>query len=201
MKDMNSSDRESEVLAVTQGEVNQVKINDGGVGYKIGDRVEFDLEGSGGAGLRAEVSEIVGTEVSSIDTTLNLYEDVVMVWDNGSQVSAYNRSGFDLNLNDVVTVGGPSTSITSLEGSVKIGFTTESVALAGTMTQYNAQSNGFVEDIFLSTKLNTVSIGNSIRVNGEHMTVLNNFRNGVLKVKRHGSSGVAHTTLAVELIY
>ena len=185
--------QESEVLAVTQGEVNQVKINDGGVGYKIGDRVEFDLEGSGGAGLRAEVSEIVGTEVSSIDTTLDLYEDVVMVWDNGSQVSAYNRSGFDLNLNDVVTVGGLSTSITSLEGSVKIGFTTESVALAGTMTQYNAQSNGFVEDIFLSTKLNTVSIGNSIRVNGEHMTVLNNFRNGVLKVKRHGSSGVAHT--------
>ena len=115
--------QESEVLAVTQGEVNQVKINDGGVGYKIGDRVEFDLEGSGGAGLRAEVSEIVGTEVSSIDTTLNLYEDVVMVWDNGSQVSAYNRSGFDLNLNDVVTVGGLSTSITSLEGSVKIGFT------------------------------------------------------------------------------
>ena len=68
------------------------------------------------------------------------------------------------------------------------------------MTQYNAQSNGFVEDIFLSTKLNTVSIGNSIRVNGEHMTVLNNFRNGVLKVKDMVLL-VLHIPLAVELIY
>ena len=38
-------------------------------------------EGTNGAGLRAEVSELVGAAITSINTTLETYEGVVFEWD------------------------------------------------------------------------------------------------------------------------
>ena len=52
---------------------------DGGVGYRIGDRVNFDSEGTNGAGLRAQVSELVGAAITSVNTTLQNYEGVTFV--------------------------------------------------------------------------------------------------------------------------
>ena len=69
------------------------------------------------------------------------------------------------------------------------------------MTEYNSTPYGRYEDIFLSRRFNNVSIGNTLRIVShdglqqtiENVTVLNDFNNGVLRVKRHGTAGVAHS--------
>ena len=187
----------SNVEAVTKGNIDDIKVIDGGVGYSIGDRVNFDFEGTGGAGLRGEVQELKGAGISSITTKLERNVNCVFVWDNDNQVSAYNREGYDFNNNDTVLVSGLSTSIPFLSGSKRIGFTTESVGLAGTMTSYSGIPGGKFEDIFVSRRFREVSIGNSITITStdgtEIVRVLNDYSNGVLTVKRFGSTGAAHS--------
>jgi len=186
----------SVVESITKGYVDDVEVVDGGSGYRIGDSVNFNQEGTGGTGFRAEVSELVGKDVNRIDTSLDNYSSCVFVWDTDRQVSAYYRDGFEVNNNDTVLVSGLSTSILYLSGSKKIGFSSETVGLAGTMSSYSAVTGGISEDIFVSSRPN-VSIGGKIYVQsslgGELLTVLNDYQNGVLRVKRAGSSGVAHT--------
>ena len=192
-----SFEQRSNVESVTKGSVTDITVVDGGVGYSIGDRVNFDFEGSGGAGLRGEVQELRGAGISSIRTELERNVNCVFVWDNDNQVSAYNRDGYDFNNNDTVLVSGLSTSIPFLSGSKRIGFTTESVGLAGTMTSYSGLPGGKFEDIFVSRRFREVSIGNSITITSsdgtETVRVLNDYSNGVITVKRFGSTGVAHS--------
>ena len=192
-----SFEQRSNVESVTKGSVTDITVVDGGVGYSIGDRVNFDFEGSGGAGLRGEVQELRGAGISSIRTELERNVNCVFVWDNDNQISAYNRDGYDFNNNDTVLISGLSTSIPFLSGSKRIGFTTESVGLAGTMTSYSGLPGGKFEDIFVSRRFREVSIGNSITITSsdgtETVRVLNDYSNGVITVKRFGSTGVAHS--------
>ena len=186
------------VESVLKGDVPEIKVVDGGTGYSIGDRVNFDLEDTiGSTNVRGEVSELKGVGITSITTTLDSNSGCVFVWDTDDQVSAYQLKGFDFNNNDTVLVSGLSTSVTYLAGSKRIGFSTETVGLAGTMTSYSSLPGGKTEDIFVSRLFNTVSIGNSITIvsssGNEVVTVLNNFSNGVLRVKRYGSTGAAHS--------
>ena len=187
----------SVVESVTQGEIDEIKVIDGGTGYRIGDKVNFDIEGTGGVGIRGEVSEIVGVAVTAIDTALETVENATLIWDNDRQVSVYTVGGWNLENNDTVLVTGLSTSVVGLNGTHKIGFSTEKVSLAGTMTAYNSSPHGTFEDIFTSTNLRTVGAGSTITVSSsdgvELLTVLNNYNNGVLRVKRYGTAGVAHS--------
>ena len=185
------------VEAVTQGDIDRVDIVEGGVNYKIGDRINFTSEDTNGEGLRAEVSEIVGAAVTSLNTTLETYESVVFEWINDKQVAAYTENGFDLLDNDSVLVSGLSTSVVSLNGTVRIGINSETVSLAGTMSAYTSTPFGKYEDIFISKQFVNVSAGNTMRIvssgGDEEVTILNDFKNGVVRVKRHGTSGIAHT--------
>ena len=182
--------------SITKGDINDVEVVDGGTGYRIGESINFDQVDTGGTGFRAEVSELIGKDIDSLDTTLERYEDCVFVWDTDRQVSAYYRSGFDLIDKDTILVGGLSTSVTNLSGSKVIGFTTDAVGLAGTMSSYGPITGGTIQDIFLKG-IPVVSIGGSAIINSssgvETVKVLNNYNNGVLRVKRFGSTGVAHS--------
>ena len=185
------------IESVTRGEVDDIQVVDGGSGYRIGEAVNFNQSETSGIGLRAEISELIGKDILSIQTSLDRYENSVMVWDDNTQVSAYYRSGFDLNNNDAVLVSGLSTSVVNLSGSRRIGFTTENVSLANTMTSYSSTPGGISEDIFVSSIPN-VAIGGSIFIDSnvganEVVRVLNNYQNGVLRVKRYGTAGAAHT--------
>ena len=183
--------------AVTKGVVEDILVVDGGTGYKVGDSVNFDFTDTKGLGLRAEVSEIVGKTIDSLQTTLDRYENCTFVRDSANQVSAYFESGFDFNNNDGVLVSGLTTSIKNLSGSNTVGISTISVGLAATMVSYGPISGGTIQDIFV-TGIPIVSAGNSALIvsslGNEYVRVLNNYNNGVLRVKRFADSGVAHTS-------
>ena len=184
------------VESVKKGSVEDVEVIDGGGGYRIGDQVNFNQEGTNGAGFRAEVSEIVGKNIIKIETDFESYSPCVFVWDDDSNISAYYTPGFDLRNRDTILVGNISTSITNIFGPKIIGFSTQVVGLAKTMSSYTSPG-GVVEDIFVSSRPNNISIGNSIFINSslgdETVKVLNDYQNGILRVKRFGNTGAAHT--------
>ena len=186
------------IKSVSQGDVDNINIIEGGTEYKIGDRVNFDNEGTNGSGLRAEVSELVGVAITSLDTTFDNYENVVFVWNSETEVFAFNDAGFEIYDKDTVSISGLSSSVEFLDDSFTVGFRTETVSLAASMTSYSGLGNfgGTYEDIFISRKFNNVSIGNSIRITSnegtEIVTVLNDFDNGILRVQRRGDDGEPH---------
>ena len=187
------------VTAVTRGSVEKIDILSGGKDYQVGDMVNFDQTETGGSGLSVEVSELVGKNITTIDTDLDQYPSSVFVRDSQFQVSAYFENGFDVNNNENILVSGLTTSIANLKGTHRAGISSDTIGLAATMTSHTT-NGGITEDIFID-QLADVSIGSTIvihsddgsTVTDETVRVLNNYGNGVIKVKRFGNTGVAHT--------
>ena len=182
------------VESVTKGEIDNITILDGGDGYKVGDLTSFDHDDTEGSGFSAEVSEIVGLGVSTIETTLTRFNNAVFTWNSGDQVQVNYLPFIELNNEDSVFISGLSTSVPNLTDSFKIGVSTDTVSLGKSMTVGNL--NGLVQDIFVNKIPSTVSVGGSIRIgvgsSTEMLKVLNIYdTNKILRVFRN--TGVAHT--------
>ena len=187
----------AEVLSVLKGEIDNIEILNPGQNYKVGDLTSFNETGTNGQGFSAEVGEIVGLGVSSIETTLDRFEDLVFTRQNQNTVIGNYKPFIELNDQDFVFVSGLSTSIQNLTDSFKVGVTTSRVALAKSMSIVGLSS--VVEDIFVNQLPENISVGSSIRVgsgnalNDEIIEVLNVYED--LKIIRslRRINGAGHT--------
>ena len=94
----------------------------------------------------------------------------------------------ELNDKDYVSVTGLSTAIVNLEGSFSVGVTTDTIGLAKTMLGGNVA--GKIEDIFVSSIPNTVSVGGTLRIDNETLRVLNLYHTPkVIRVERFAGAG------------
>ena len=183
--------QKTKVESVTKGDVDNLTILDGGLGYKIGDLVNFDDTDTDGSGLSAVVDEIVGLGVTRIDTNLQRFENLVFEWKNDNEVVANYLPFVELPNQGSVRVSGLSTSIVNLSGSFFVGISTDTIGLAKTMSLGSA--TGKIEDIFVTDIPNTVAIGGSLRVGNETLKVLNLYdTQNVIRVQRF--AGIAHTS-------
>ena len=174
----------STIESVTRGSVSDFEILDGGDGYKVGDFTVFDDTGTGGTGARAIVDEIVGLGVSTLKTETLKYENAVFTWDSEFQVSAYYRPYIEFNNNDSVVVSGLSTSNLALTDSFAVGVRTDNMTLVKELPANN-NPNGTVEDIYVNSISNLVSIGSTIKIDDEYLKVLNLYPIGsIIRVKR-----------------
>ena len=169
----------------------------GGEGYKVGDFTVFDDKDTNGSGFNAQVSEIVGIGISSIDTQITSFENAVLRWKSSTEVVASFLPFIEVNDQDNLTLSGLSTEIFNLSGTYRVGVSTDRVSLASTMTVGSA--SGLIQDIFLTDIPKEVSAGSSVRIGSgntvltETVEVLNVFPiNRALRVRRN--VGVAHTS-------
>ena len=180
----------STVESVTRGSVSEFEILDGGDGYKVGDFTVFDNTETNGTGARGQVDEIVGIGVSSIETELTKFENVVFEWGNNSTVFAHLYPHVSLNDQDTVIVSGLSTTNVALTNSFTIGIKTDTMTLVKEIPQ-NTNPNGTVEDIYVNFISDVVSIGSSIKIEDEYLKVLNLYPVGsIIRVKRFGTGNV-----------
>ena len=187
----------AEVISVTKGEIDDIKILNTGSNYKVGDLTSFDETDTNGQGFRAEVSEIIGLGVSSIVTTLDRFEDVVFTRLNQDAVIGNYKPFIELNDQDFVFVSGLSTSIQNLTDSFKVGVTTSRVALAKSMSVVGLTSA--IEDIFVNQLPKNISVGSSIRVGSgnalddEIIEVLNFYDDQKIIRSLRRINGIGHT--------
>ena len=184
-------EQQSVVESVTRGQIQDFQIVEAGSDYKVNDPLNFDNLNTSGGGASARVSHVEGKTISSVNTSVETYTNVVYVRKNATQVSAFISTSHTLSNNDTIAVSGLSTSIPNLTDSHKIGVSSERIVLYKELGA-NATA-GVVTDIYVSKIPDVVSAGSSIGIGTESLLVLNTFnQKGILRVKR-GVVGAAHT--------
>ena len=184
------------VTSVSQGSVDKLLILKSGENYKVNDNIVFDNSDTEGSGISAFVSKIDGKEISSVDTNYELLENVTFVRKDVNTVSIFVPNTHDLEIGNNLIISGLTTDIKSVTGTPLIGrhsisgIPTESTILYKEMPSNSVA--GVIADIFVY-KTNIISIGSSIEIGTEKLTVLNKFDDrNILRVER-GISGTAHT--------
>jgi len=186
----------SVIESVTKGDVDAIKILNGGQDYKIGDLTEFDDEDTNGSGFKAQVSEIVGVGVSRIDTTITPFSPAIFEWKGDNEVVANYAPFIEINDQDIVNISGLSTNIKNLTNNFSIGVSTVRVSLAGDMTVGSVA--GLVQDIGLTEIPNDISVGGSIRIGSGNTSATEVVKIlGVFPIERlvrvQRTTGIAHT--------
>ena len=180
------------VESVKKGSVDSFNIIESGSGYKVGEIAKFTTASGIGGGLNASVNTITGKSILNIQTSIDTYQDVVMVWDNPNQISGYISTSHTFLKNDNLTISGVSTSIKGLTKTHSIGITTDRTVLTKDVVA-NATA-GIITDIYVSNVPPNVSAGSSIGIGTEKFLVLNTFDDRkVIRVMR-GVVGAAHTS-------
>ena len=183
------------VESVSSGYIDDYQIIEPGEDYKVGDSLEFNQDNTGGAGLSAQVSEITGKDIVDINTSVISYNDSIFTWENGNQVKVTTSPYHTLNNLEYVTVSGFSTTLSSLNGFTQIGVSSFSSTLLKEIPVYSVA--GVVTDIYVSTVPENISIGSSIKIDNETLSVINVYDiDNVLRVVRQ-TTGSAHTTTSV----
>jgi len=184
------SNQITKVDSISKGSVDSFTVVESGKNYKVGDVVNFNSDGEGG-GLTVSVSSLVGNEITNLSTTIETYESSVISWKNQNEIEIKIDPYHNLKDSDNIILSGLSTNISRLAGNYKIEVKTETNFI---ISQIPANSfTGVVTDIYLNKNFENISIGSTLGIGTETLSVLNIFENEkVLRVKR-GISGVAHT--------
>ncbi len=184
------TNQESIVESVSEGFVNEFDIINSGSDYKVNDVLNFDDTNTFGGGLIARVSSIEGKDITKIDTSIETYENSIFTYDNGEEIKVTIKPHHNLSNNDFVVVSGFSTNLSKLNNSYKIGV---SSYYSNVFKDIPPSTSGLTTEIYVTQLPTTVSVGSSIKIGNETLSVLEVYKNlNILKVER-GSTGVSHT--------
>jgi hypothetical protein len=187
------------VESVTSGNISDFEIISSGIDYKVGDNLIFDEEGTSGAGLLAQVSRLEGKDITNIQTSVETYPDAIFTWKNGNQIDVLISPQHDINNLDNVTISGFSTELSSLNGFYSVNVEQFNTNLIKDVPAY--ASTGIVTDIYVSRISENISVGSTITIENETLSVINIFpTQNTLRVVRQ-NAGAAHTaTTTVNLL-
>ena len=194
------SNQVSVVESTSFGSVDSIQIINDGDNYQVGNSAIFDNTDTEGGGLSVTVDSVKGREITSIDTTINTFNNVVFVNNEDGEVSAFISTSPSLSDGDNVVISGLSTTaVVNLPGSHNIGVKTARTTLYQQVP--NSATTGVVTDIYVSQIPSLISVGSSIGIGTEKLLVLNTFnQNNILRVKRGAVSGIHTVGTKVELI-
>jgi hypothetical protein len=184
------TNQESIVESVSEGSVSSFDIINSGSDYKVNDVLNFDDTNTFGGGLIARVSSIEGKNITKIDTSVETYENSIFTYNDGGEVKVTIKPHHNLSNNDFVVVSGFSTNLSKLNNSYKIGV---SSYYSNVLKDIPSSTSGLTTEIYITQLPTTVSVGSSIKIGSETLSVLEVYKNlNILKVER-GSTGVSHT--------
>tara|TARA_B100000963_G_scaffold352850_1_gene366655 strand:+ start:2828 stop:15466 length:12639 start_codon:yes stop_codon:yes gene_type:complete len=181
--------QKSIVESVSSGTIENIKVVNSGQNYKVNDNLIFDNTKTSGDGLTVRVSKLKGKDVTNLDTTVDLINDVVLIW-NQDQIIIDTGVPHNLNNKDAVVLSGLSTDVIDIDQFNIIGvssFTSKNIS-----TINSTVTVGLTTEINVSNIPSNVSIGGSIIVGIETMKILNVFDNNVLRIKR-SVTGTSHS--------
>jgi len=184
--------QKSAIESVSTGSVNDFDIINSGLNYNVNDTLNFDNNGTEGSGLIAKVSHINGKDITNLNTSVETYENVIFTWNNDKEIKISILPYHNLLDDDYVTISGlsPDSNLSKLNNSYQINVPSYYSNLVNNLP---TSSVGLTTEIYVTQLPGSVSVGSSIRIGTEVLSVLEVFGNlNILKVKR-GSTGVSHT--------
>ena len=183
--------QEAIVESASEGFISGFDIVNSGSNYKVNDVLNFDDSNTSGGGLIARVSSIEGKDIVKIDTSVETYENGIFTYENGEEVKVTIKPNHNLSNNDFVVISGFSTNLSKLNNSYKIQVSSYYSNVLKDIP--SSPTSGLTTEIYVTQLPTTVSVGSSISIGGEILSILEVYKNlNILKVER-GSTGVSHT--------
>ena len=208
----NELNQESKIGFSNPGKVDSIGINTGGRGYKVGDTLEFDNEGTKGYNLSAEVQQIGGKPVNYISVASStiygaeIYPSTII---NGQYV-IFSENPHSFENNDTIKITGLSTTSTGIEGSTKIQVIKNRLRISGIGTTLGSVTTGIgsvgvtgiVTYINVSGNLNYPNIRENdvLSIGDEKVKVLNiDNKNSRIRILREyeGTVGASHSSSTI----
>jgi hypothetical protein len=180
----------TEVKSTAKGRVSSFNIIDPGKDYKVGDACYFEVSDEESGQFTTTISKITGKDISSLEISTEKYENVVLEW-SSNYVVGYYEPYVSLLDYDRVTLTGIGTYISSLNGEKICNVKRDQTTLLSDMTSNVTPQE--VEDIYVSKIPPTVSVGSTISIGNELLSVLNIFESGSILRVRRSDVGYAHT--------
>ena len=190
--------QESSIESVTKGSITGVDIRNKGVNYRVDDIINFDNTNTNGGGASARISEVEGKTVLSIASSITEFSDCTLLWDRGS-INVKVNPFHSFQTNDVISISGLSTFVDQIAGLRRVAISTENFNIYQELPANG--SSGIMTDIYVSNIPKSVSIGSTIGIGTEVLSVLNIFKQrGIIRAKR-GITGTAHATNTRGFVY
>ena len=178
------------VDSTTKGSIDSLSIISAGDGYKSGDKIVFDSSNTSGSNISAEVLEVKGKNISSINLGISTYSGVITK-ETSSSLKVYTNTEHEFLSGDTVTISGLSTNIINLGKQHKIFVPEYSTFLLNELPSVNFV--GFVTDIYVANIDNNLKPGSHIGIGTEKVKVIEIFDiNKIIRIER-SLVGVSHS--------
>ncbi len=193
------------VNQISEGNVDEILIANGGDGYSVDDTIVFDNTGTDGYGASAKVSEISGVGVSTVRTTKSTFYNVTFV-STQDKIVAIGTTSHNLESDYYVSVSGLSTSTyPKVAGFKKI--LVENITAGLSTYLPDATTTGLVTSIQIKESIFAFKIDSKIKIENETLTILGlDTKNNLINVLRNSGSpahlkGTSVTLLQNEFVF
>ena len=164
------------------GNLNNIIVADGGIGYKIGESINFDNSYTDGVGAIAKISEISGVEVSSITSNYLKFDNVTLISENNYTVgiaSTYHgfidNSYINISNSSVdsanylegfkeIKVDNYSTKLSQVLKDSSITGLTTSIKIVGPITKFEVDSHIKIKNSEICKVIGLDYINNSLTI-------------------------------------
>jgi len=121
----------ADIKYASSGFIETINITSGGVEYKIGDKLIFDNEGTDGYNASAEIERISGKSVNSISVATTSISNVEFypTTPRGNFL-VFSENPHNFTNTALVVVSGLNTTSSLIEGSYRIGISTNTIGIA-----------------------------------------------------------------------
>jgi hypothetical protein len=201
----NDLDQSLDTSFASPGFVEGIDIVFGGSGYRIGDKLIFDNEGTSGYNAAAEVERISGKTVNSISVaSTSIFNVEFYPSGNRGEFLAFAETPHNLQNLEIVTIAGFNTTSSLIEGSYRISVPINPSTLALTSGIGSTSVTGIVTYFSVAGNLNYPNIRENdiLGIGTERVKVLNiDARSSRIRVLREvdGTVGLAYS--ATEVLY
>jgi len=200
----NDLDQTIDIKYASSGFIENVDIINGGLNYKVNDKVIFDDEGTSGFGFASKVSRIGGKTINSISVAnTTIYNAEIYSLEGGkNSLIVQSDSPHNLTNTDLVAISGLNTTSSLIGGSYTIGVSTNILSVSNPSGIGSVGVTGIVTFISVGGNLSPSSIRENdiYRIGNEKVKILNVDRNSSrIRVLRsvEGSVGSAHSYTGV----
>jgi hypothetical protein len=165
---LNSSDLEvdSNIQSTFSGTIKSIEILNSGDGYKVGEKVEFNNNGSYGSGASAYISKIKGTEIVSVSSTSISLTNIELEKVSNNYYIGYSTTPHNISLYEKFNI----TSKNEKNQYAKVGIVSNTLSLSvgfGTIGE-----TGISTYIYVSGDLNSIRENDFYKINTEEIKVI-----------------------------
>lgn len=188
------------INAAEPGTIDSIGILTGGTGYRVGDTLNFNNNGTGGDNVYAKISKVKGKSVSNISVASSSISDVEVYPKSSGLYEVVCDNPHEFQNLDLVTITGLSTNASGIDGTYSIGISTNVLRIAGVGTTAVSIGTegvtGLVTHFSVTGDILATKVNDVLGIGTEKVQVLNvDFENSRLRVLRavRGTVSAAHT--------